>query len=102
MPPNLVRYLNKTVLVSIPVLFDDGTARPYTLLGAEMNGLWLQSEELTNRLLRDDCAELAQMNPAVFVPFAQIAGVLIPTSMPLAEEQAETSRQNPPKRAKSR
>jgi hypothetical protein len=102
MPPNLVRYLNKTVLVSIPVLFDDGTARPYTLLGAEMNGLWLQSEELTNRLLRDDCAGLAEMDPAVFVPFAQIAGVLIPTSMPPAAEQAETSRRNPPKRAKSR
>ena len=104
MPPNLLRYLNKTLLVSIPALFDDGTARPYTLLGAEMNGLWLQSEELTNRLLTDDCGELAKMNPAVFVPFAQIAGVLIATSMPepSANEDAKTPEPNPPKRAKSR
>ncbi|MFL9966302.1 hypothetical protein PQR02_35985 [Paraburkholderia sediminicola] len=82
MPPNLARYLNKILFVSIPALFDDGTARPYTLIGAEMNGLWLQSEALTDRLLREDGRDLARMNPAVFVPFAQIAGVLVATSVP--------------------
>lgn len=79
---NLARYLNKTILVSIPALFDDCTARPYRLLEAEMNGLWLQSEELSDRLLRDGGCELADMAPAVFVPFAQISGVVIPTRMP--------------------
>ena len=47
MTPNLARYINKTVFVSIPALFDDAVCRPYKLLGAELNGLWLQSEELT-------------------------------------------------------
>ena len=86
---NLARYLNKTIHVSIPALFEDGTARPYTLLGVEMNGLWLQSEGLIERLLRDEGRELVKLNPAAFVPFAQIAGVVIPTiepPLPAADE----------------
>lgn len=101
----LSRYLNKSVFVSIPALFEDGIARPYTLLGAEINGLWLQSEELTDRLLRDEGRELAKMNPVVFVPFAQIAGVLIATSMPAspADEPAKTPPPpDTPKRTKKR
>src|SRR4051812_11095535 len=82
MPLALTRYLNQLVFVSIPVLFEGATARPYTLLGAELNGLWLQSGQLTERLLGDDGHPLAGLNPAVFVPFAQIAGVVVATSMP--------------------
>jgi hypothetical protein len=78
----LTRYLNQAIFVSIPALFEDGTALSYTLLGAELNGLWLQSDQLTKRLLGDEGHQLAQLNPAVFVPFAQIAGVIVATSMP--------------------
>ena len=98
MPLNLSRHLNKTLLVSIPALFEDGTVRPYTLLGVEINGLWLQSEELTDRLLRDESRELAKMGPAVFVPFAQIAGVLVATSMP-APSADEHDALKPPERS---
>src|SRR5579864_7634433 len=79
MQPNLARYLNKTVLVSIPALFDDALCRPYKLLGAEITGLWLQSEELTNRLLTSESGDMANLEPAVFVPFSQMAGVLVAT-----------------------
>ena len=82
MIPNLARYLNKTVLVSIPALFGDALCRPYKLLGAELNGLWLQSEELTNRLLPPEAADFARLEPVVFVPFAQMAGVLVATGVP--------------------
>jgi hypothetical protein len=102
---NLARYLNKTLFVSIPALFEDGTARPYTLLGAEMNGLWLQSAELTDRLLRDESRELAKMSPAVFVPFAQIAGVLVATGVPAppADEPSKKTRaSNSPRRPEKR
>jgi hypothetical protein len=91
MTQNLARYLNKKIFVSIPAVFEDGTARPYTLLGAEINGLWLQSDELTDRLLRNEDCDLARMNPAVFVPFAQIAGVLIPTSLPTPAADEQTT-----------
>ena len=79
MIPNVARYLNKTVLVSIPALFDDGVCRAYRLVGVELNGLWLYSEDLIQRLLPEDRKNLASLRPAVFVPFAQIAGVLITT-----------------------
>jgi hypothetical protein len=82
MIPNLARYLNKTILVSIPALFDDPVCRPCTLLGAEINGLWLQSDELTQRLLPSESADLARLQPVVFVPFAQMGGVLVATAVP--------------------
>lgn len=78
---NLARYLNKTILVSIPALFEDPLCRPCTLLGAEITGLWLQSEELTDRLLPPESADLASLEPAVFVPFAQMVGVLVATAV---------------------
>jgi hypothetical protein len=87
MAPNLARYLNKMLFVSIPSLFEDGTARSYTLIGAELNGLWLHSEALTDRLLKEHGRDLALMNPAVFVPFAQIAGVLVATRMPAPADE---------------
>jgi hypothetical protein len=70
MPPILARYLNKNMYVSIPALFEDGVCRPFTLLGAELHGLWLQSDQLTRRLLPEDKEGLAATSAAVFVPFA--------------------------------
>jgi hypothetical protein len=89
MPFNVSRLVNKTIYVSIPALFQDGRCRPYTLRGAELNGLWLQSAELTNRLLADDKADLAALAPIVFVPFAQIAGVLVASGMPAPVTQTQ-------------
>ena len=101
MPLDLSRHLNKTLLVSIPALFEDGATRPYTLLGVEMNGLWLQSEELIDRLLRDEGRELVKLNPAVFVPFAQIAAVVIPTiQLPLPAADESKTKVPPPAAAK--
>ena len=81
MTPKVSQYINRTILVSIPALFDDGQCRAYTLQGVELHGLWLQSEELTERLLPEDKQEYtsASVSLAVFVPFAQIAGVLVAT-----------------------
>jgi hypothetical protein len=91
MIPNITRYLSKTILVSIPALFQDGACRPFTLMGAELHGLWLQSDELTQRLLSGDQQALASLAPVVFVPFAQIAGVLVATGTP-----AQTAQRQPP------
>ena len=88
MIPNVARYLNKTVMVSIPALFDDRACRSFRLVGAELNGLWLQSDELIRILLPEDRRDLAYRQPVVFIPFAQIAGVLITT---IAAPPANTS-----------
>jgi hypothetical protein len=84
----LARYLNHTILVSVPALFEDGTCRPFTLLGTELHGLWLQSDELTRRLLPEDERDLAA---AVFVPFAQIAGVLVAAGTAAVQHQPESA-----------
>jgi hypothetical protein len=89
MMPKIGHYLNRTVMISIPALFEDGACRSFTLLGVELHGLWLQSEELRRRLLpreRRDAA--ATVSAAVFVPFAQIAGVLV--AGPASSEQPQT------------
>jgi hypothetical protein len=103
MLPNIARYLNKTVFVSIPALFEDGVCRPYKLLGAELNGLWLQSEELTRRLLPRELGDHATLAPAVFVPLAQITGVLIaaPSTSAPAGPPAGAASRTEPKREKS-
>ena len=80
MIPNVTHYLNRTVFVSIPAIFEDRACRAHKLLGVELNGLWLQSDELTDRLLPHDRKELASRAPVAFVPFAHIAGVLVAMS----------------------
>ena len=81
MIPKIGQFLGKTVLVSIPALFDDGACRPYTLVGFESQGLWLQSDDLNGRLLSDEMRDFAERAaPVVFIPFAQIAGVVVPTA----------------------
>jgi hypothetical protein len=92
---NVAQHLNKTVLVSIPALFSDGECRAYKLLGVELNGLWLQSDELTDRLLPQDRKDLASRAPMVFVPFAQIAGVLVAMSATPSSAQTREARAGP-------
>jgi hypothetical protein len=84
MTPKLSQFLNRAVLVSIPALFNDGRCRAFTLVGVELHGLWLQSDDLSERLLHGEMKALATTGPIAFVPFAQIAGVLFPTRRPSA------------------
>jgi hypothetical protein len=87
MTPNLSQFLGKSILVSIPALFEDGACRPYTLLAIEFHGLWLQSEELAARLLHEDNHPYSSdTEPAVFVAYAQIAGILVATAAPAHSE----------------
>jgi hypothetical protein len=95
MTPKLGHLLTKTILVSIPALIEDGACRPYKLLGVELHGLWLQSDDLSRRLLSDDQQAFVATSPVVFVPFAQIAGVLIPTTLPVAIVSGNAQRPQP-------
>jgi hypothetical protein len=81
MTPALKQYLNKTILVSIPHLFHDEKCRAFTLLAAEVTGLWLQSSELADKLLPEDWKDYGSAGPVVFIPFAQIGGVLVLTGI---------------------
>jgi hypothetical protein len=76
MTTKLVQFFNKTILVCIPSLYDDKQPRPFTLVGIEPCGLWLESEDLASTLLSSDEKRSAPTTLAAFVPFAQIAYVL--------------------------
>jgi hypothetical protein len=97
--PNIRQYFNKTILVSIPHLFPDERCRALTLLGAEATGLWLQSDELAKKLLPEDRQIYASAGPVVFVPFAQIAGVLVVTSVPTTQPLPPADSTTTPTRA---
>jgi hypothetical protein len=84
MTPQLKQYLNRSILVSIPALYEDGRCRAYTLRGFGTDGLWLNSEELVQRLLHENGKSAVAENPLVFVPFAQIAGIVFATVTPAA------------------
>jgi hypothetical protein len=77
MIPRLHDYLNQNILVSIPVLNSDIKCRPYTLLGAELHGLWLQSEELTDLATTEE-SDVPAAGAPVFVAFSHIAFVVLP------------------------
>jgi hypothetical protein len=79
MPPQLKQYLNRSILVSIPVLYEDGKCRAYTLRGFGTDGLWLNSEALVHRLLHENDKSNVAGNPIVFVPYTQIAGIVFAT-----------------------
>jgi hypothetical protein len=94
MAQNVAQHMNKTLHAAIPAIFGDVECRAYKLLGVELNGLWLQSDELTDRLLPHDRRDLASRAPAAFVPFAHIVGVLVatgPTPSPPRAEASEAS-----------
>ena len=87
---------NRNILLSIPSLFEDGKCRPFKLLAAELHGLWLESDALTERLRPDDFGEYASGSTAVFVPFAQIAAVLVITgaAQPAASNEKPESQRS--------
>jgi len=78
MPTKLKQYLNRTILASIPALFEDGRCRAYTLLSIEADGLWLSSNELAVRLLVERERKDAETAQPVFVPAVQIAAIILP------------------------
>ena len=67
----LGRYVNKTLRLSIPILFPDGPPCVAKLLAVEPAGVWLESEALTQAIALSP-AESAR----VFIPFAQIAFIV--------------------------
>ena len=76
MPPKLKQYLNHTIMIAIPALFEDGKCRAYTLRAIDEDGLWLESSALLKRLLPED-RQTTAINPVIFVSAAQIAAVIL-------------------------
>ena len=76
MTPPLETYLDKTVLVGLPALFGDVRCRPCRLVNVAPNGLWLEIEDLAERVLPHEALSLQFGSLTMFVPFAQISCVI--------------------------
>lgn len=86
MTPNLGRYVNKTILVSIPPLSGDVKCRPYKLTGVELIGLWLEGADLADGFLGHGHKSRTPTTWAFFIPYSQIACVAVgttPVSIPV-------------------
>jgi hypothetical protein len=81
----LGRYLNKTIRLSIPILFPDGRPCVAALLAIEPAGVWLESDTLREAV---DLHESTR----IFIPFAQIAYIVEETRH---HERAEPGRAHP-------
>jgi hypothetical protein len=80
MAPSLGKYVNRTILVSIPPLSGDVRCRPYKLAGVELIGLWLEGEDLARDFLALDHKSHTPATWTFFVPYSQIACVAIGTT----------------------
>jgi hypothetical protein len=82
MTQNLIRYINKTVMISIPALSGDAKCRPYMLTGVELVGLWLRGDELVSGFLAPEVKSNAQASWGFFVPYSQIACIAVGGPVP--------------------
>jgi hypothetical protein len=78
MPPRLKQYLNRSIRVSIPALFENGKCRVFSVRLIETDGLWLSSDELTAQLLPEPDRKTVGLAQPVFVPTAKIAAIIQP------------------------
>jgi hypothetical protein len=72
----LANCVNKTVQVSIPILFGEVLPRICQLIGVEPGGVWLESPELA----RTAFPQGAEASTKIFVPFTQIAYITTETT----------------------
>jgi hypothetical protein len=86
MPLTLRNCVNRTTLISIPLLFGDNEARSCRIVATEVFGVWLVSDELSARVLprARHGADKSAAAQAIFVPFAQIAAIVPVASTPSA------------------
>jgi hypothetical protein len=72
---SLGNYINENILVCLPALFEDKQPHVFRLVGVELFGLWLESEELAKKFLPPNQTSVNR-TLAVLFPFSQVAYVL--------------------------
>jgi hypothetical protein len=101
MAPNLVKYINKTIMVSIPPLSGDVKCRPYKLTGVELVGLWLEGADLASGFLAHEYKSHTPTTWAFFIPYSQMACVAVGSTPPVvpAGGAASAARSSVPARS---
>ncbi len=84
--PNLSEMVGNTVIASVPFLQEDPLL--FKLHGTEQSGLWLESQDITEELLKKLGLPAAQNTVVLFVPFAQIRCVFGNVASPALSREA--------------
>jgi len=73
---SLADWIGKEIQLSVRLADKDTPLTPVTLLAVEHNGIWIESEELTQLCLQA-LAMHASKTPQIFLPLSSVAYVLI-------------------------
>ena len=71
----LASMIGEMIIVRIPLLNPEGLAL-VRLHGLESHGMWIESQDFTNELMKKLKLSSSRTTPLVFVPFARIDFVL--------------------------
>jgi hypothetical protein len=74
---HLSSYVNKTIHVCIPRMGEEKETQPFKLVGVEEFGLWLEGEDLSDKLHSRKEKSSPQIAKAIFFPYSEIAYVLV-------------------------
>ena len=84
--PNLMGLVGQVVGMKVPLLNDATTIRA-KVHAVESSGLWIENQDLTNRLLADHDRKSAPTTVVLFFPFQQIEFVVASLAVPSLLEE---------------
>jgi hypothetical protein len=75
--------LDQEILIVSQRLFPDSEPIPATVRGAEAGGIWVESQKITDLMLRLVVQQsMSEVTPVVFVPFSSIDWILTFKNIP--------------------
>ena len=67
--------IGEVIIAHIPLLDADGMIL-VTLHGVEAHGIWIESQKLTNQLMRQFHCSSSRTTPLIFVPFDKVGFII--------------------------
>jgi hypothetical protein len=73
-PFSLSNFIGQNLMAKIPA-FKDGAIITIKLLGVEYAGIWIESSELMEDMVKDTTHTMTAKTVVVFLPYAQILAI---------------------------
>lgn len=84
---NLDSLIGQMILI-LPTWSQDGIYLRANLIGVDPGGVWVDSQEITEYVLRSLGAQATPKSLAVFLPFAQLRFAIAARDVPSLDEKA--------------
>jgi hypothetical protein len=79
---NFQSILGKTITIFSKALDSELAPISATVHGAEAGGIWIESQKLTDDVLKALGQQMFEATPIIFLPFAQISWVIVLGDVP--------------------